>query len=451
MKTIFIALLEGVEAKNILRSHVVDELLTSAETRVVLLLKNKERMAYYQKEFNHPRLLYQVICIIPVTGLDRFFSWLKFMLLRTKSTDQKRKMNLAEKGNYLSYYVGIFFNRLLARPFFIRLARTLDYRLVLRSQYRQYFELFKPDLVFLAHPFDEPEIHLLREAKRRGVKTVGLINSWDKATSRAILRLLPDKIIVFNETVKKEMLRYQALNTYQVFVSGQPQYDYFFNTESISRIDFFKKFNFDPAKKLLVYAPMGNAFSDSDWLTIDLIARLNSEQAFGDKLEILVRFQPNDFVNQDELSKRAYFKYQYPGKRFSTLRGVDWDMDRVELDELRDTLANLDILICHASSLSVDAVCFGKPVINIGYEMTGTRLLSKSPTQYFLNEHYKKALSTGGIKLVKTEVELISAVKTYLLDSEIDREGRERLLFQQCQFTDGRSAARIASYLMSII
>src|SRR3989344_4761359 len=73
-----------------------------------------------------------------------------------------------------------------------------------------------------------------------------------------------------------------------------------------------------------------------------------------------------DFFDKSEIEKRPGLKFDYPGKRFSSARGVDWDMDEKDISRLMDTLAYASLFISYASSIVIDAAIFGKPAINIG-------------------------------------------------------------------------------------
>lgn len=184
MKTIFITIFQGVEAKNILRTDIYKNLIARDDARLVFFVDTLERAEYYQKEFSHPRVVYEVVPPMTPRGLDLFFSSLSVLLLRTATTILRRKMALEEDHNYFGHWTAGLLNRILARRWIRTLCRSLDYLLVRNRTFAPYFEKYKPDLVFLAHLFDDHEIHLLREAKRRGVKNIGFINSWDKLTAR---------------------------------------------------------------------------------------------------------------------------------------------------------------------------------------------------------------------------------------------------------------------------
>ncbi len=453
MKTIFITIFEGVEVKNILRTPIFSNLLKDTNIRVVLLTKSQQKIDYYSKEFYDPRISFELVEWKSQSSFDRFFSKLKFVLLRTKTTNMKRKRVCEYEGKYLQYYSGRILNFMLAWPIIRKLARYLDFVLVKDNTYSQYFDKYNPDLVFLAHLFDEPEVNLLREAKRRKVKTIGYINSWDKVTSRCILRLLPDKAIVFNDIVKEEMINHNEMHENDIFVSGLPQYDYFYSDESnfLNREDFFKKIGISADKQLIVYASMGRAFSTSDWDMIDFLQKLVESDRLNKKCDLLVRFQPNDFVDEIEIKKRPYLKYDQPGIRFGSKRGVDWDMNHADLAHLYATLKHMSILVCYASSIGVDAAVFDKPIININYEIMENNIMLKSPTQHYNSEHYRNALKTGAIDLVNSENELIESINSYLNNSSIKTKERQKLVAEQCVYTDGQSGKRIADYIFNLI
>ena len=450
-KIIFLTIFEGVEAKNLLRTSVLPTLLTDPAVRIVLFTKSLEKVEYYKKEFSDPRLIYEVVSRQPISGWDAIFAKLKFTLLRTVTTDLKRRLNYQCEKNFFRYFGGLFTNRLLAWSSVRRIIRRLDFILVRQNFYAPIFEKYQPDSVFLAHLFDEPEIALLREAKRRQVKTIGLINSWDKTTARCILRLLPDKVIVFNEIVKREMMTHNEMAAADIFVSGLPQYDVYWNAKPNLREEFFNAIGISPEKKLIVYAPMGRAFGGCDFEVIDLLRELSAAGKFGNAVELFVRFQPNDFFDKSEIEKRPGLKFDYPGKRFSSARGVDWDMDEKDISRLMDTLAYASLFISYASSIVIDAAIFGKPAINIGFEINENLRQENKPIQYYQTDHYRNVLKTGGVQLVKNVDELVNWVKKYLADNAFDEVARERLVKEQCQFADGKSGERIGRFLLDFL
>lgn len=447
MKTIFITLFQGVEAKNLLRTGVVANILKSLDTRVVLFVGFKERADYYQKEFSDPRILYEVADYVSSGWFDRLLGRLKFQTLLTPTTDLRRKMVADLSGNKITYWLGLTVNRVLAHRSVRRILRWVDEHFVGGGTYAKFFDEYKPDTVLAAHLFDDNEIALVREAKKRGVKTIGYINSWDKLTGRCSIRILPDEMLVFNAIVKREAVKHADMPESRIHVVGIPQYDIYAKHKPSPRMEFMRKIGIDHARRFILYAPMGETFSSSDWGVLDLLHQWVLDGEFPNDVNFFVRFQPNDMVSEEELAKRPWLRYDRPGTRFAKTRGVDWDMNNEEMQHLADTLHYAELLVCYASSISIDIAVFGKPVINIDFELSPPKHLVKSPTQFYQMEHYINALKTGGIRRVKSADELRVWILKYLADPQLDAALRKRLVEEQCGVMDGHASERIAEWV----
>lgn len=450
MKTILISILQGIEAKNILRTEICRELLKISNIRLVFLVGTKDKLDYYRREFTHPSVVYELALPPRALRQDRFFGFLKFKLINTQTTDLRRK--LAAKQNRVSFFLHPFiflFNRIFARKVFRRFIRRLDYGLTSGADFSYLFDKYDIAAVFLAHLFDDMEAALLREAKRRKIVNVGLINSWDKLTARCMLRVLPDKLLVYNDIVKEEAVKYADMPQEDVVVVGVPHYDRYFTDKPVPRDEFYKRVNINPKKRIILYSPIGKYFSDSDWDIIDLLNGFVENELSAYNVELLVRFQPNDFVSEIEIKKRPWLKYNLPGIRFSNKRGVDWDMDFADLNHLFNTLYYCSLLVCYAASISVDAAIFGKPVININFEVKNKQKPSQTPTYFYGMSHYRNVLATGGIRLVSSKEELLEWIKIYLGQPDIDADGRSRLVSEQCWRKDGCAGKRVAGFLVN--
>lgn len=448
MKTIFISILSGVEAKTILRTDILPSLLAHGHIQIVLFVKNSARAAFYEKEFAHPRIRYEIVGKYAFSRWNTLFDCLKNFLVRTNTLSLYRRLLFIDRKNLLMFFGGNFLSLILARPVFQRVARLLDAVLAQDMIFSAVYARYQPSLVFLANLFDPIEMSMLREAKNRKIKSIGFINSWDKIASKGFVRLLPDTVIVPNHLVEREAVQYDAIPSRIIFVSGVPQYDAYFNREGLqSREAFFEKIDINPCKKLIVFGPIGKTLSNSDWEMIDRLHTLL--KARFPETELLVRFQPNDFAGDEiEFTKRPWLHADVPGVRFGTGLGMDWDMAGAELLHLKNTLFHCSIVVSYASSISIDAAVFDKPVINIGFEVRTGDPAQKQPTRRYATVHYQKALATGGVRLVRNAGELVEWLRTYLMHPELDAEGRARLVKEQCVYTDGKTGKRIADFLL---
>ena len=92
MKTIFITIFQGVEAKNILRTDIFKTLIANLDIRIVFFVRTREKEDFYQKQFSHPRVFYEIVSKIEQNFWQRFFGSLKFKLINTATIDWRRRL-----------------------------------------------------------------------------------------------------------------------------------------------------------------------------------------------------------------------------------------------------------------------------------------------------------------------------------------------------------------------
>lgn len=450
MKTIFVSIISGVEAKNLLRTNVISALVAREDIRVVLFVRSHERIAFYEKEFSHSRLAYEVAPDAESGRMWRYFERLRHYLVNTRSQKLYKTLAYQDRRNLIAYIASNLASATLAHRAIRRLVRALEMALVRDDPFAPYFEKYKPDRVFLANLFDGTEVDLLRGAKRRGISSVGFINSWDKVTSKGFVRLLPDILLVPNNLVRDESVALLDVAPQKTVVVGLPQYDMYASRDGLlPREVFFQRIGFDPAKKLVVVAPAGSSYGTTDRDIVNLLASLGDKGALKHPFSLIVRFQPNDFVERAGFPERSWIRYESPGTRFAAKRGMDWDMNADELMHLKNTLAHADLFITYGSSIGIDASIYDKPVVMVGFEINPDKPHLDRPSLRYGTEHITKALAPGGMWLVKNSEELALAINEYFEAPAHDREGRQKLVAEQCGEIDGMAGERIARAILA--
>jgi CDP-glycerol glycerophosphotransferase (TagB/SpsB family) len=112
----------------------------------------------------------------------------------------------------------------------------------------------------------------------------------------------------------------------------------------------------------------------------------------------------------------------------------------------------MDVLINMASTLTLDACCFDKPVIAVSFGVLQDERTGKD-LSYFLYEadHFQDVLNTGAVDLVRSENDLFQSIDAYLTHPERKKEERKKLLEKMCYKVDGQSSKRIADEILSMI
>jgi len=123
--------------------------------------------------------------------------------------------------------------------------------------------------------------------------------------------------------------------------------------------------------------------------------------------------------------------------------GMDVDFMAENTRHLADTLYHSDVVLNVASTLAIEASIFDTPVINIGFDVepgTNQALME----WHYGSTHFQKVVRSGAVRIAQSSGEMVDLINAYFADPSLDAAGRRRIVVEQCEFTDGRSAERVA-------
>jgi hypothetical protein len=108
--------------------------------------------------------------------------------------------------------------------------RTLERALPTVSEIRQRLREFGPDVVLITPLvyLGSWQFEILRAAKAEGLRTVFSVGSWDHLSSKALIRDVPLRVLVWNDTQKDEAVRLHGVPADRVIVTGAQCYDQWF-------------------------------------------------------------------------------------------------------------------------------------------------------------------------------------------------------------------------------
>jgi hypothetical protein len=114
----------------------------------------------------------------------------------------------------------------------------------------------RPDVV-LVSPLIElasPLLDYLKAARALGVRTGICVASWDNLTSKGLLRFVPERVFVWNETQRREAIELHGIPADRVVATGAARFDdWFAQRPSSSREEFMQRAGLDRARPYLLY------------------------------------------------------------------------------------------------------------------------------------------------------------------------------------------------------
>lgn len=461
MKTIFILIYDGDTEKNILRSGTLD-ILKKANLRVVLLIrksKDFDKLSYYKEHFADKNILVEEIPSA-MTRFEYYMYHLSWNTLPTKSARVKRHDLYLVHKNRLRYFAESLVGLMGKFSIWRNIIRALYYWIP-DNYCEELFEKYKPELVFAVNMFSAEDCRILRLARKRGIKTLTMAKSWDVPTTRGFTRVKADRILVFNEINKKEIIEIGDYSPEKVFVVGFPQFDVYSKNETyVSKEEFFKHIRADSDKRLILFAVPGdfkNPFSH------EIMEDLNEAIETGKikNVQVLARFHPKYPSKGEELKGLKNFIMDRPGTYFSNkMEGAldapqssafQWTYTDKDIKHLANSIKHSDLVINTESTMTLDAVAHDKPIVLIGFDGRQRLEYSRSIIRNYSREHLKEVLETGGAKLAKSNNDLVHYINSYLENPHTDEKGRELMRKRLLYKLDGQSSKRIAMNIINML
>jgi len=448
MKTIIIPVFDGTISKNILRTSIFARLKAVSDIRIVIIPpKGKEEL--YQQEFGGEGVFIESSSHWHDGKWGSFFTGLFLHSIPTNFMRIRQIDWFWNTGKHF-HYVGASILRFFGRFFFWQ--KTLRFFGQFEPIADDILALYKkwnPDVIFATTMIPSLEVSLMRLAQKDGKKIVGMAKSWDNLTSKAFLRVFPDLLIVPNRIGVEEATRIYRYPKDRIVPTGIPQYDDYIHADFLEDKEaFFKELGLDPKKRTILYAPAGDWMNEHDKEILSDILDHIDNGGIPDT-QILLRLHPGYASRTEELRGRANLVVERPGQRMGGMKAYEFfDSD---VRHLASSIAYTDMTINTASTMSIEAAVYDRPIILVGYD--GDKIFSykQSVIRYYDREHYVPIIRSGGAWLVRSKEEMSEAILSYLNDPAMHREGRKKIVNEECYKMDGKAADRIADTLIEAL
>ena len=452
---VLVGIPSGVSAGNILRGGLIDRLLDANDDVSVVIVSPLVRDGGFVQEFNRPRVSFEVLPPHTPSGLEgRLMALIQAGYLES-GVSESVKIRRAEAAAKKSIR-WIRTKRLLAglvTPSILRKPTRYEVidRMISHPWAEQLFDRYRPVLLVGSSPgLIFSEVPLLRTAARRHVRTIVVDPSWDNFTNKLIPVRRADRIVVWNDIMKQQAVDLHGYEPSQVRVAGPPHWDrYFRPAPTISREAFYARIGADSSRCLITLMTTGKSLYDHYPRVVRILMRAIEEGRFG-QAQLLVRLHPRDDLERYESFRgAAHVLVEKPFKKtVKSGDGLDVDITSENQQHLADTLRHSDVIVTVASTIAIEASIFDTPVVDVSFDGDTPEEFSKSARRYYQFTHYANITRAGAAPVADTPEALLDHIARYLSDRSLDREGRKRVVHEQCQFTDGKSSDRIAQFVV---
>lgn len=452
MKTIFITIPETNVTRNLLRGTFWKNLNEGRNFRIVLIA-TKDKRDDYRKEFAGPDIVVEGVPSNLASPAEKFTAFVARNAFKTDITTFNQMRRYRDGGSGLALILKRVLWHWVGGKFLQKAIRKLELFHVTNPVLRDMFDLYKPDLVFstlVIHP--EMDIPILREAKRRGIQTIGMLRGMDNLTTHGFLRMVPDKFFLQNLYLKEQAIKWHHLDSNRLEVVGFPQNDWYFRKELIEpREAFLARLGIDPKKRVILYGAMGDYLFPKEGEVAEVFEELVENGSLPEDLVLIFRAHPGFYSPLEKIKK---LKHVIPdrGARYKIEgRFQDWEMGEQEIAHLINSIVHSQMIICAGSTIALDAIALGKPAISVAFEKTKTNYWLSARRFRHHYTHYQDLMATEGIAPADSPEELMRAIRAYLENPLKDAKGWVKAKERFLEPYDGKSGERVAGEIKNLL
>jgi len=431
-------------------SGIISNLL-KANFKVVVLSPFHDKKELFQP-YLHDNLILEPLFYPKKVRFEKFFlEMFKGVIFnKTSKVYYKYKFIIYEPKRYLYYPRLFIFSFVKHIPGIKGFLRWLDFVLNLQKEHDYLFKKYKPDLVFVTTPHERSEIGVIKSAKRFKVKNISMSKSWDNL-SKILFQIKTDYHFVWSDFMKDEAMRFQDYKEDEIVVNGIPQFDFYQRKDwLLSREDFCKKFNFDPSKKIILYGSTGCGFDENGYL--ELIKKYIDKGEIK-KAQVLMRPHVGYVGEQEKFNEIERYK-EFVADRSDKQMDIfkdHWDISIDHIKNLYNSLYHADVCLNIASTLTLDSVACGTPVINLGFDLESNIPYNKSIRRVYETEYISAVIRSKGSWLVNNKKEFLIALQEVLKNKNIRSKEREEMIKYFMYKNDGKTAQRISEKIIALI
>jgi hypothetical protein len=255
---------------------------------------------------------------------------------------------------------------LVRRPHARRLGawflRNLELAAPRRSELDDFLRGHRPDIVLFTPliAMQSEEQDLLAAAVEQGLRTVFCVLSWDNLSSKALLRTMPDLVMVWNDTQADEARRLHGVPADRVAVTGAQSFDRWFNRRpSKTRGEFLARVGLPADRPFLL------------WVCSALLRTSPMEAKFVRRWVAAIRSSPDPLLREISILVRPHPARMHEWSKVSLadFGGVSlWGANPVDEDASSDYFDSLYYCAAIAglnTSAFIEGAIVGRPIYTV--------------------------------------------------------------------------------------
>ncbi|WP_353723105.1 CDP-glycerol glycerophosphotransferase family protein [Dyadobacter sp. 676] len=351
---------------NLIHSGLAGELDKTFRISIMSDLLTKVDVNRFNEHF-HLEMQWLATPVPTLSILDKWLRTLQMLIFGYYFDLATLRIKLTEYPA-LHWLFSVIWQALLLRSFCGRLLVFMRTWLIRRTgRPARYGSLPEQEFcaVLSSSPLDLRENKIVNFLKAKGIRCIAMIISWDNLTSKGVMNMQPDLVLVWNKLMSLEYRRLYSFwgNTGLVRIIGIPRFDIYFKEAVFTQkqSDFKRLLGISCDTRIILYSTgAAKHHICQNYIIEDLLTYARARQ----DMMVVVRCHPHD-------APERYLRYD----GIQNLR-ILWPMGENDtsipppdfLEMLASQLAACDVCVQVASTIFLEAAACNKPTIGIAYD-----------------------------------------------------------------------------------
>ena len=316
-----------------------------------------------------------------------------------------------------------------------------------------------PSLVVTTTPGLFPaDALVLREARRRGIRTAVVILGWDNPTAKGYRGADVDLVIAWSERMAAQLVRHHDIPAERIAVGGVPHFDRYLRPHARpDRTDALGAVGADPSLRTIVFTTPSPDLWTFNAGVAEALAAAAEDGRLGVPAQVVIRPHPNFSLSRvrESAAPLAAVAARHPHVHLFTPELAPGAMTvattAADVDRLAALLAHADVLVNVFSTTTLEAFLVDTPVVSLSEAVGRPAYRSRPGGVRAWDEfaHLEGIQRAGATRVARSLDELVAEVAAYLADPARDRDARARAVRDECGPLDGHSGERVAGLLLA--
>jgi hypothetical protein len=308
------------------------------------------------------------------------------------------------------------------------------------------FDEYHPDIVFAPHMYGWFDTLVIAEAKRRGIRTVGMPAGWDHL-DKYFLPFHTDRLLVQSDQVRRMALAHQAYDADAITVTGYPHFDFLVKKEyAASRGETLARLGFPADARYLLYVS-GSAYCPDEPEVIERILAWADEGRFGARnVRLVIRPYQGGRGKDKAFDEQKFNRFETHPRVVFYRRDFWGDMEKSIY--FINILTHADVVLSIYSTMIMEAAVLDRPLMTIAFDGSHVRPYHRSLRRFEEFDHFRDVLATGAVRTARDFSGLEADICAYLDDPGRDSDARELMRRRVCGPLDGGASRRVRDALM---